>query len=134
MWKKNINDHFYLFFLFAMFFPELKSINVWKNIFGSTPKKFGNIITTNHKNRAIIYWVYNTVMVLPSKKYVIDYNENSYRWVFCVVKTCRLLNFNIQFITLIIIILIDDVVNGCYWSLNYYPTTLFLIDNNYLHF
>uniref|UniRef100_A0A336LSY5 CSON003513 protein n=1 Tax=Culicoides sonorensis TaxID=179676 RepID=A0A336LSY5_CULSO len=29
--------------------------------------------------RAIIYWVYNTVMVLPSKKYVIDYNENSYR-------------------------------------------------------
>ncbi|XP_058055630.1 lachesin isoform X1 [Anopheles bellator] len=29
--------------------------------------------------RAIIYWVYNAVMVLPSKKYIIDYNENSYR-------------------------------------------------------
>ncbi|XP_052894002.1 lachesin isoform X2 [Anopheles moucheti] len=29
--------------------------------------------------RAIIYWVYNSVMVLPSKKYIIDYNENSYR-------------------------------------------------------
>ena len=29
--------------------------------------------------RAIIYWVYNSVMVLPSKKYVIDYEENSYR-------------------------------------------------------
>ncbi|CRK87168.1 CLUMA_CG000976, isoform A [Clunio marinus] len=29
--------------------------------------------------RAIIYWVYNQVMVLPSKKYIIDYNENSYR-------------------------------------------------------
>lgn len=31
--------------------------------------------------RAIIYWVYNSVMVLPSKKYIIDYNENSYRYV-----------------------------------------------------
>uniref|UniRef100_A0A1B0CCX4 Putative lachesin n=1 Tax=Lutzomyia longipalpis TaxID=7200 RepID=A0A1B0CCX4_LUTLO len=29
--------------------------------------------------RAIIYWVYNSVMVLPSKKYLIDYTENSYR-------------------------------------------------------
>lgn len=29
--------------------------------------------------RAIIYWVYNSVMVLPSKKYIIDYEENSYR-------------------------------------------------------
>uniref|UniRef100_A0A182UFK3 Ig-like domain-containing protein n=1 Tax=Anopheles melas TaxID=34690 RepID=A0A182UFK3_9DIPT len=29
--------------------------------------------------KAIIYWVYNSVMVLPSKKYIIDYNENSYR-------------------------------------------------------
>ncbi|XP_055530342.1 lachesin isoform X1 [Wyeomyia smithii] len=29
--------------------------------------------------RAIIYWVYSSVMVLPSKKYIIDYNENSYR-------------------------------------------------------
>ena len=31
--------------------------------------------------RAIIYWVYNSVMVLPSKKYKIDYTENSYRWI-----------------------------------------------------
>lgn len=29
--------------------------------------------------KAIIYWVYNSVMVLPSKKYIIDYEENSYR-------------------------------------------------------
>ncbi|XP_031631296.1 lachesin [Contarinia nasturtii] len=29
--------------------------------------------------KAIIYWVYNTVMVLPSKKYKIDFTENSYR-------------------------------------------------------
>lgn len=39
----------------------------------------------NHYNitislcRAIIYWVYNSVMVLPSKKYKTDYTENSYR-------------------------------------------------------
>lgn len=32
--------------------------------------------------RAIIYWVYNSVMVLPSKKYKIDYTENSYRWIY----------------------------------------------------
>lgn len=30
-------------------------------------------------SRAIIYWVYNSVMVLPSKKYKIDFTENSYR-------------------------------------------------------
>ncbi|XP_020798074.1 lachesin [Drosophila serrata] len=29
--------------------------------------------------KAIIYWVYNSVMVLPSKKYKTDYTENSYR-------------------------------------------------------
>ncbi|KAI9587121.1 hypothetical protein GQX74_002968 [Glossina fuscipes] len=29
--------------------------------------------------KAIIYWVYNSVMVLPSKKYKTDYAENSYR-------------------------------------------------------
>ncbi|XP_037939426.1 lachesin-like [Teleopsis dalmanni] len=29
--------------------------------------------------KAIIYWVYNTVMVLPSKKYKTEYTENSYR-------------------------------------------------------
>ncbi|XP_030372124.1 lachesin [Scaptodrosophila lebanonensis] len=29
--------------------------------------------------KAIIYWVYNAVMVLPSKKYKTDYTENSYR-------------------------------------------------------
>lgn len=32
-------------------------------------------------HRAIIYWVYNSVMVLPSKKYKIDFTENSYRWI-----------------------------------------------------
>ncbi|XP_055388029.1 lachesin [Condylostylus longicornis] len=29
--------------------------------------------------KAIIYWVYNSVMVLPSKKYKTEYTENSYR-------------------------------------------------------
>ncbi|KAG4074609.1 hypothetical protein HA402_004480, partial [Bradysia odoriphaga] len=29
--------------------------------------------------KAIIYWVYNTTMLLPSKKFKIDYTENSYR-------------------------------------------------------
>ncbi|XP_037906810.1 lachesin [Hermetia illucens] len=29
--------------------------------------------------KAIIYWVYNSVMVLPSKKYKTEYAENSYR-------------------------------------------------------
>ncbi|XP_037039656.1 lachesin [Bradysia coprophila] len=29
--------------------------------------------------KAIIYWIYNSTMLLPSKKYKIDYTENSYR-------------------------------------------------------
>lgn len=30
--------------------------------------------------RAISYWVYDNVMVLPTKKYAINTEENSYRW------------------------------------------------------
>lgn len=32
--------------------------------------------------RAISYWVYDNVMVLPTKKYAINTEENSYRYVF----------------------------------------------------
>lgn len=39
---------------------------------------FQRLFRTQHF-RAIIYWVYNSVMVLPGKKFKIDFSENSYR-------------------------------------------------------
>lgn len=76
MKKKYVNETVFIFISSCSTAINNKCI---KKIIWINAKKIGKIITTNHKNRAIIYWVYNTVMVLPSKKYVIDYNENSYR-------------------------------------------------------